>query len=307
MKALLDALADEARRRSRRSRCSSGRPRQAAALPLVRVAKDEPAPVDPTAPRTMGSMTTTLDLENRIAALVAAGRLGDPRVVPEVLPLARHDEVGLREAAVFTLAGVADARATAALITSLADHRPSVAALACAGLAAGADPRGQRAALAVDRQRDDLVRATCAVGFARAGAAAVPWLVGAVTDNAGETQRLAAYALGQVGDGRGAEPLCACLARAGQDRATSCGAGPAGRRRGDPAGGLDEYRCAPASSTSWRGRARCRATCRGDALGRRADRPRGRSDACWPRSAPTTPRSARCSTSIAARAARSAS
>lgn len=245
MKALLDALADESApaQRAIAVQLLGDLGNKAAALPLVRVAKDEPPPADPTAPRTMGSMSTTLDLENRIAALVAAGRLGDPRVVPEVLPLARHDEVGLREAAVFTLAGVADPRATAALITALADHRPSVAALACAGLAAGADARGQRAALAVDRQRDDLVRATCAVGFARAGAGAVPWLVGAVTDNAGETQRLAAYALGQLGDGRGAEPLLrAYLARAGQDRATIVWAlARLGGAAATPPAALDEY------------------------------------------------------------------
>lgn len=223
MKALLDALGDDTAPAQRTIAVAllGHLGNKAAALPLVRVAKQEPAALDPSAPRAIGTLVNALDLDNRIAALVAAGRLGDARVVPEVLPIARHGEVGLREAAVFTLAGVDDARATGALLTALDDNRPSVSALACFALGGARDPRGVKAALAVTRDRDDLVRAACAAGLARGGAAAVPWLTTAVTDNAGETQRLAAYALGQLGDARATAPLVrAYLARGGQDRST---------------------------------------------------------------------------------------
>ncbi|MEZ4404555.1 MAG: tetratricopeptide repeat protein [Kofleriaceae bacterium] len=222
MKALLDALADEALPGQRAIAVDVlghlGNP--AAALPLVRVARQEPT-LDPDAPRAPG-----LDLAQRIEALVAAGRLGDPRIVPDVLPLARHPEVGLREAAVFALAHVSDQRATAALIDALDDRRPSVAALACLGLAASSDPRARQAAMAIDAARPDLVRAACAAGLAGAGKAALPSLVAAVEDNAGEAQRLAAFALGQVGDPRAGDALVrAYLARGaatstGRDRAT---------------------------------------------------------------------------------------
>ena len=120
----------------------------------------------------------------KMRALVAAGRLGDERVVTDVLPLAHHAEVGLREAAVFALARIHDARASAALVEAIGDHRPSVAALACIGLASSGDGKSVSAALAVlaDRTRPDLVRAACAAGLAAAGGAASAGLIAAVGD-----------------------------------------------------------------------------------------------------------------------------
>ena len=225
MKALLDALGDDKDPAQRAVAVAvlGHLGNKSAAAPLVKVAKQEPRPIDPGAPRQLGSLTNSLDLDSRIAALVAAGRLGDARVVADVLPMAKHAEVGLREAAVFTLARIRDPRAQAALAEAINDHRPSVVALACIGLASSGQSKAVATALAVlaDRTRTDLVRAACAAGLAGAGGSASSGLVAAVGDNAGETQRVAAWALGQQGDKRAVPALLAAyLARVGQDRAT---------------------------------------------------------------------------------------
>lgn len=225
MKALLDALADESDPAQRAIAVAVlghlGNP--AAALPLVRVAKLEPAPVDPGAPRVVGTLTPSLDLEARVAALVAAGRLGDPRTVSETLPLTRHADVSVREAAVYTLGRAADARALPALLGALEDARPSVAALACLGLGRLGDGRARAAVAqrALHARTPDLVRAACAFGLADDGAAARTPLEAALADNAGETQRVAAWALGELGDRRALPALwSAYFRRVGGDRAT---------------------------------------------------------------------------------------
>ena len=225
MKALLDALADDKDpvQRAVAVRVLGYLGNKAAAVPLVRVAKEEAPAVDPSAPRQIGTLNHTLELPARVSALVAAGRLGEPRVVGEVLPLAKHSEVALREAAVFALAHTRDARVAGALTDALADRRPSVAALACLGL--GAIDDGRARALLVktlaDARTHDLVRAACAAGAAEHGASAVPALITALGDNAGETQRVAAWTLGHLGDRRALPALYgAYFRRVGQDRAT---------------------------------------------------------------------------------------
>ncbi|HET9620327.1 MAG TPA: HEAT repeat domain-containing protein, partial [Kofleriaceae bacterium] len=151
-----------------------------------------------------------VDHELRVDALVAAGRLGDPAVLGDVLPLMSHAEIAIREAATFTLGRSGDKRAVAPLITVLADNRPSVQVLACLGLAQIDDPRVGPAvikALSDVRKHDD-VRAACAYAIGvRKLAAGAPALLDALADNRGETQRLAAWALGQLGDGKALGPL----------------------------------------------------------------------------------------------------
>lgn len=223
MKPLLDALADEKDEVHRRIAVDSlgylGN--RAAVAPLIRLAR-EPMTTG-TAPAPAGTVRGTADVELRVAALVAAGQLGDPRAVAQVLPLVDHAEVSLREAAVYALARTRDRAAIAPLTTALADHRPSVAALACLGLGGIADRAATTTAVnrLADRNAPDLVRAACAVGLAEAGPAARPALAAAATDNAGETQRLAAWALGVGGEPASRGPLLeAWIARAGDDRST---------------------------------------------------------------------------------------
>jgi HEAT repeat protein len=191
-----------------------------AAAPLVRMAKQEPAK---DAPRTIGTLTESLDREVRVAALVAAGRLGDPSVLAAVLPLLEHGEVAMREAATFTLGRSGDRRAVPPLLKVLGDRRGSVQTLACLGLGQIDDPRVGPALIATlaDARRDDSTRAACAYAL---GARKVPGglsaLIGALGDNRGEAQRLAAWALGQLGDAKALGPLIrAYFARAGRSDA----------------------------------------------------------------------------------------
>nr|MBA3452668.1 HEAT repeat domain-containing protein [Deltaproteobacteria bacterium] len=216
-----------------------------AAQPLVRMARQEP-PKD--APRRIGTLTENLDREVRVAALVAAGRLGDPSVLTEVLPLMDHQEVAMREAATFTVGRSGDRRAVAPLLKALGDRRPSVQALACLGLGQIDDGRVAPALTATlaDARKDDATRAACAYAIgARKISSAVPALLAALGDNRGEAQRLAAWALGQLGDGKSLGPLIrAYFSRGGRSdaelvwaigRTSGAGLGPA------QVGGFAEY------------------------------------------------------------------
>lgn len=178
-----------------------------AAAPLVRMARQEPSK---DAPRQLGTLRESVDLQVRVAALVAAGRLGDPSVLADVIPLAENSEVAMREAATFTLGRSGDKRAVAPLLKLVADRRPSVQTLACLGLGQIDDPRVAPALIATldDTRREDATRAACAYAIgARKLTAGVPALLRAIGDNRGEAQRLAAWALGQIGDPKTVGPL----------------------------------------------------------------------------------------------------
>ena len=188
-----------------------------AAQPLVRMARIEP-PKDQ--PRHLGTLTDNPEREVRIAALVAAGRLADPSVLADVIPLTKHSEVAMREAATFTVGRTGDKRAVAPLLDRLADNRGSVQTLACLGLGRIDDPRVVPALVTTlaDARRDDSTRAACAYALGmRKAQAGVPALLAALDDNRGEAQRLAAWALGQIGDTKALGPLIrAYFARAGR-------------------------------------------------------------------------------------------
>jgi len=190
-----------------------------AAPPLVRIARQEPTRTVDT--RHVGTLTEPVtDLGLRIDALVAAGRLGDANVLADVLPLAEHQELGLREAATFTMGRTGDKKAVAPLVKALGDKAASVQMLACLGLGNIEDPRVVPAvagALAESR-RADSTRAACAYALGvRKAKDGVPALLAALADNRNDTQRLAAWALGQIGDPRSLGPLVrAYFARAGR-------------------------------------------------------------------------------------------
>lgn len=191
-----------------------------AALPLVNLARQEPK-IDPAAPRRPASLTQGIEWELRIDALIAAGRLGDASILNEVVPLLSHGEASMREAAVFTLGRTGDRRALPYLVKALDDRRESVQALACLGLAQELDAKTAATALAVvaNGRRHDAVRAACAyaLGIQRIPGATAA-LAAAVTDNRGNTSRLAAWALGQLGDDKAIAPLLrAYVGRAQQE------------------------------------------------------------------------------------------
>jgi tetratricopeptide (TPR) repeat protein len=188
-----------------------------AAAPLVHMARAEPSKDV----RRLGTLQENLDREVRVDALVAAGRLGDPAVLSDVLPLMDQKEIAMREAATFALGRSADKRAVAPLIKALDDSRQSVQVLACFGLAQIDDPRVGPALIKTlsDARRHDAVRGACGYALgARRLAGGVPALLAALADNRGEAQRLSAWALGQIGDPRALGPLLrAYFARAGHD------------------------------------------------------------------------------------------
>jgi len=190
------------------------------ALPRGPRGRQEP----PKGQRRIGTLPESLDREVRVDALVAAGRLGDAKVLDDVLPLMDHQESAMREAATFTLGRSGDKRAVAPLIKVLDDRRETVQALACLGLAQIDDPRVAPALVTVlkDASKQDAVRAACAYALgARKSASGVPALLSALDDNRGETQRLAAWALGQLGESKALGPLIrAYFARAGQPAET---------------------------------------------------------------------------------------
>lgn len=187
-----------------------------AAAPLVHMARQEP----PKDQRHIGTLPETVDREVRVDALVAAGRLGDAKVIDDVLPLMDHPESAMREAATFTLGRSGDRRAVPALLQALRDRREREQVLACLGLAQIDDPRVGPALIAAvkDASKIDAVRAACAYAIgARRVSSAVPALLAALDDNRGETQRLAAWALGQLAEPKAVGPLIrAYFARAGQ-------------------------------------------------------------------------------------------
>lgn len=174
-----------------------------AAAPLIRLAKTEPKAEDAT--KRIGTLQQSLDWDVRVDALVSAGRLGSAAVLDDVLPLASHAEVAMREAAVFTIGRTRAPRAIAPLIAALDDRRESVQVLACLGLGGIDDARATDAAIGVvaDGKRHDLTRAACAwaLGARKVSSAkAVAALTAALADERGEAQRLAAWALARVGD-----------------------------------------------------------------------------------------------------------
>ncbi len=216
LKPLLEALNDDADVRQQRIAVSvlGYLGNQGAAAPLVRVAR-RPGLSAQSATRRM--LAPTLESEVRQDALIAAGRLGDPRIINDLIAESERDR-GYREAALFGLGRTGDARAATALIGALDSEPRGEAVLACLGLAqygaearegagAGRDRRvmsrafaGMRA-LVRDLQRDEYARAACVFGLGYWDSAeASATLAEVLGQGNGEAQRLAAWALGYRGD-----------------------------------------------------------------------------------------------------------
>jgi tetratricopeptide (TPR) repeat protein len=197
---------------------------KSAAAPLVHLASQEPTKDQ----RHHGTLAEAVDRDTRVEALVAAGRLGDPSVITDVEKLTENGEVAMREAAMFALGRTADRRSVPALVKALGDHargtgpdRPSVQTLACLGLAQIDDGRVPAALIAElkDTSHPASARAACAYAIGtRRLSAGVPALLAALDDNRDEPQRLAAWALGQIGDTKALGPLIrAYFSRAGHN------------------------------------------------------------------------------------------
>lgn len=202
LRPLLEALADEQDVSQQRTAVAvlGYLDNRSAAAPLVQLAKSKskwPAA------RSVGSLIPTIDWEVRVNALVAAGRLGDPRTIPDLVELSHHSELAMREAAVFALGITGNRKALAPLMAAVFDSGRSVRTLACIGLANIDSPTVIPAAIKIleDPSRGDLPRAACAWLLGVKGdISAQDTLVQALAQGNDETQRLAAWALGELGD-----------------------------------------------------------------------------------------------------------
>lgn len=144
-------------------------------------------------------------MDLRVEALVAAGRLGDFRIVPQIQGLLSHKEKALREAAAWALGKTGDAKAGPSLIAALADSQGSVQALACLGLGRLGDKKSLAAA-AGHLKRSGVsadARAACAYALGMVPTPAfVDDLIAVVVEGNEDVQRKAAWALGRIGDRR---------------------------------------------------------------------------------------------------------
>ncbi len=174
-----------------------------AAPPLVKLAKQTQKVEE--GKSKIGTFKPLLDWDVRVDALVAAGRLGDPRTIPDLVELTRHREGAMREAATFALGMTGDKRAIAPLLDALDDALPSVRTLGCLGLARVADKKTFPRVIDVVRsaEHDDTTRAACAFALgALVEKSAVPALSETLGEGNDEVQRIAAWALGRIASGK---------------------------------------------------------------------------------------------------------
>lgn len=177
---------------------------RSAAAPLVKLAS-APTQNDDLRRKRIGTLVPTLDWDVRVQALVAAGRLGDPRTIPKLIALADHREVAMREAAVFALGMTGDRKALAPVLERTRDRSESVQAMACLSLARLGDDGAVDRLIEMtgERRLHDITRAACAyaLGTIDAGNAAGA-LADTLAEGNGELQRMSAWALGMLADKR---------------------------------------------------------------------------------------------------------
>lgn len=136
----------------------------------------------------------------QVRALMAAGRLRDPRTVEDLAKLLGDKAVEVREAAAWALSLLSDRRAQRHLERALEDPKVGVEIFACVGL--GGLPRppvGRLIGVAQDPRRRPEVRAACAFGLGLTrDRQALPVLVQLLDDERDVIAEKAAWGLGLV-------------------------------------------------------------------------------------------------------------
>jgi tetratricopeptide (TPR) repeat protein len=184
-----------------------------AAPALARIAARDPG-ADPKARTTQPAPipTALLAAEARAAAVVALGRLGDPRGFAALAATTATGTLTVRAAAVWALGRIADHRARAILWRAVEDPRPEIAALACLGLGHHADgpTLGLLARVAADMARPGETRRAAALALGRArGADAVAALTAIADGGDEDLSRAALVALAWTRDPRARDALLA--------------------------------------------------------------------------------------------------
>ncbi len=172
-----------------------------AAVPLVRFGKRSLQ----TKTRNPTQIGTQLNRDVRIHAIVAAGRLGEPKIIPELATLSKHRSIAVRQASVFALGLTKSALAIPSLLSHLSDSDQNVQTLACLGLAQIGEQRVSTvmAKVALDTSRHENTRSACTFGLGLLKAeSATPQLALALEQGSNNVQKLAAWSLGMVGDKR---------------------------------------------------------------------------------------------------------
>jgi HEAT repeat protein/cytochrome c-type biogenesis protein CcmH/NrfG len=193
-----------------------------AAPALARIAERDPA-FDPGPPGPPGSAgaraphTTAIAAaapaaETRAAAVVALGRLGDPRGFAGLVRAATTGPLAARAAGLWALGRIADERVGPLLRRAVEDPRPEIAALACLGLGRHADAPGRAllVRIATDMARPSETRRAAALALGRAGGPeAVAALMTLADGGDADLSRAALMALGWTRDPRAWKPLAA--------------------------------------------------------------------------------------------------
>jgi len=155
------------------------------------------------------SRKTSAHVALKVRALVAAGRLRDPRTVSDLVKLLQAKEVEVREAAAWALSLLTHRRARRALLGALQDPKVGVEIFACVGLGLQARPPVEKMMEAAqDRRRRPEVRAACAFGLGLTRKdRVVPLLVRLLSEEREVIVRKAAWALGMLGSPKAVAPL----------------------------------------------------------------------------------------------------
>jgi predicted Zn-dependent protease len=186
-----------------------------AAPALSRIVAGKPGAATEPRVRASALHATVLPAENRLAAIVALGRLADPRGFSALEGASAAGAPATRTAALWGLGRIADPRASAILKRALAERVPDLQAAACLGLGRRA-PDDQTVALLIrlarDPARPPIVRRAAAFALGQPGqVAATPALLDLLDAGDAELSGAAASALARAGDPRA---LPALLARA---------------------------------------------------------------------------------------------
>jgi HEAT repeat protein len=150
----------------------------------------------------------------RLAAVIALGRLGDPRGRQVLESLVTAGDSAIRTASVWALGRIPSADSAGLLVKALADPRADTAAVACLGVGRLQDPRWTQSLASVlgDASRSGRVRRAAALGLGLSGdRAAVSPLLAALDSGDDELARAASAALA---GSRDRQALAALLERA---------------------------------------------------------------------------------------------
>ncbi|OQY20890.1 MAG: hypothetical protein B6I35_09740 [Anaerolineaceae bacterium 4572_32.2] len=162
----------------------------------------------------LGTLITALndaDASNRQVTAWALGQMGDPRTVNSLIVALQDDSAAVRWTTAGALGKIGDDRAAKPLIALLADPDGSVREAAAGALGRIGDKLAAEPLLIALKDRDRRVRERASEALAEIGILAVKPLIGVLKSINKDACRLAARALGKIGDTRAVQPLVAIL------------------------------------------------------------------------------------------------